>query len=401
MDEKVMSEKAPIPEDVSRYLKPGTYTDSDSDEVRAFTKSALEGAENLSDTQRAVLLFNAVRDGISYNPYVLDMEPELYKASSIIGREAVFCVPKAILLTACLRAAGIPAAIGFADVRNHLTSKKLFDLMQTDLFVYHGYVQLWVDGKTFKVTPAFNKELCERFGVKPLEFDGTSDALFHEFDLKNQRHMEYVKDHGVFHDPSAKELIEIFKNAYPMLVELRSRTNPGEIKLEPDDKFGVPAPKASSDTSELENIYFEDFEPGKVFTVDAGSISREDMISFAREWDPQRLHLDEEYATSALGSLVASGLQSMLYIMRPIMVQMMANLNNIGGFGLDNLRWVKPVRPDENLTVRIEITEVRVSRSRPDVSVISYHIDAFNPDKELVFKADTGALIRQRKEGLS
>lgn len=385
-------------EDVSRYLEPSEYIDSDSKEVRAFTSRALEGAENVSDTQRAILLFDAVRDGIRYNPFKFDTELEPYKASAIANRESAFCVPKAILLTACLRASGIPAAIGFADVRNHLTSPKLMELMQSDLFVYHGYVQLWVDGKTFKVTPAFNKELCERFGVKPLEFDGTSDALFHEFNTKNQRHMEYVKDHGIFQDPPMVDIFEAFLKAYPKLAAMQNRRTSDTRKLDFKDKFSEPAAKTMVGSFDQENIYLEDFEPGKVFTFDAGSISREEIMSFAREWDPQRLHLDEEYATSMQGGLIASGFQSMLYIMRPIMVRMMANLDNIGGFGMDNLRWVRPVRPDENLTVRIEITEVRESRSRPDVSVISYHIEAFNPDKELVFKTDTGALIRQIKD---
>jgi transglutaminase-like putative cysteine protease len=109
-----------------------------------------------------------------------------YRASEILKMPSAFCVPKAILLAAAMRAAGIPAVIGFADVRNHLNSAKLTELMGTDLFIYHGYVALWLDGNMFKVTPAFNMELCERFGVRPLIFDGTADALFHEFDAAAQ-----------------------------------------------------------------------------------------------------------------------------------------------------------------------------------------------------------------------
>ena len=103
--------------------------------------------------------FEAVRDGIRYDPYTFELSPDAYRASVVAGAESAFCVPKAILLTACLRAVGIPAALGFADVRNHLNTPKLTELMQTDLFIYHGYVQLWLDGRPYKVTPAFNMEL--------------------------------------------------------------------------------------------------------------------------------------------------------------------------------------------------------------------------------------------------
>jgi transglutaminase-like putative cysteine protease len=130
-----------------------------------------------------------------------------------------------------LRAAGIPAALGFADVRNHINTPKLTELMGTDLFIYHGYVQVWLDGKSYKITPAFNMELCERFGVKPLHFDGKSDALFHEFDQKNQRHMEYVNDRGVFKDMPIDQFLRDFRAAYPNMITYIER---GGIPTAPD-----------------------------------------------------------------------------------------------------------------------------------------------------------------------
>jgi hypothetical protein len=98
-----------------------------------------------------------------------------------------------------------------------LNSPKLADLMGTDLFIYHGYVALWLDGRRFKVTPAFNTEMCERFGVRQLVFDGKSDALFHEFDTSSQRHMEYVNDRGWFADPPIGRLLRDFRTTYPKL----------------------------------------------------------------------------------------------------------------------------------------------------------------------------------------
>ena len=209
---------AGLPAEAARFVAPATYIDSDSPEVQAFVAKALRDlAPDATDTQKAIRLFAAVRDGLRYDPYTFALDPEEYRASVIAQAEAGFCVPKAILLTACLRAAGIPAALGFADVRNHLNTPKLAALMGTDLFIYHGYVQLWLDGKPYKVTPAFNMELCERFGVKPLVFDGSSDALFHEFDTNNQRHMEYVNDRGLYVDPPVAAFLRDFKATYPGL----------------------------------------------------------------------------------------------------------------------------------------------------------------------------------------
>jgi transglutaminase-like putative cysteine protease len=150
---------------VPEFLLPMAFVDSSSPEVRAFVSRSLEGTQDLSATGKAIRLFEAVRDRIRYNPFEIGTTEDDYRASRIAGKPSNYCIPKAILLTAALRAAGIPAAVGFADVRNHLNSPKLAELMGTDLFIYHGYVALWLDGRLFKVTPAFNTELCERFGV--------------------------------------------------------------------------------------------------------------------------------------------------------------------------------------------------------------------------------------------
>ncbi|MBC9880369.1 transglutaminase family protein [Bradyrhizobium sp. INPA01-394B] len=224
--------------DPARFTSPTRFVDSDAAEVRAFVKSALRGlSSSVSNTEKAIQLFEAVRDGIRYDPYTFELDPNAYRASVVAGVESAFCVPKAILLTACLRAVGIPAALGFADVRNHLNTPKLTELMQTDLFIYHGYVQLWLDGRPYKVTPAFNMELCKRFGVKPLVFDGASDALFHQFDEKNQRHMEYVHDRGLYVDVPFDEFLTAFKATYPRLEEFNRCRIAGQDAKGPEDVF--------------------------------------------------------------------------------------------------------------------------------------------------------------------
>ena len=199
------------------FHAPTEFVDCNSLEIGEFVSRSLDGARGLSETDKAIRLFDAVRDGIRYNPFDIGTTADDYRASRIAIKPSNYCVPKAILLTAALRAAGIPAAVGFADVRNHLNSPKLAELMGTDLFVYHGYVALWLDGRQFKVTPAFNTEMCERFGVRQLIFDGKSDALFHEFDAHSQRHMEYVHDRGWFADPPIGQLLQDFRTTYPKL----------------------------------------------------------------------------------------------------------------------------------------------------------------------------------------
>lgn len=216
----MVQSKDDLPAEAERYVMPSHFVESDSLEVQSFVSSALrELPADASTRDKAICLFEAVRDGIRYDPYSYELDEDSYRASRIAGAEAAFCVPKAILLAACLRAVGIPAALGFADVRNHLNTPKLQELMGTDLFIYHGYVQLWLDGEPYKVTPAFNMELCERFGVKPLIFDGYHDALFHEFDEQNNRHMEYVNDRGLFFDAPMKDFLKLFRETYPKMEE--------------------------------------------------------------------------------------------------------------------------------------------------------------------------------------
>ena len=135
---------------------------------------------------------------------------------AVLRRERDFCIPKAVLLAALARARGIPARLGFADVRNHLATPRLLQAMGTDLFIYHGYTELHLEGKWVKATPAFNLGLCEKAGVKPLEFDGRSDSVFHQYDRSGRRHMEYVRDHGSYADLPYAEILAAMREAAPL-----------------------------------------------------------------------------------------------------------------------------------------------------------------------------------------
>ena len=159
-------------------------------------------------------LFYVVRDGIRYDPYSITGNPDDYRASTVLAQRDAYCIPKAVLLTALARAVGVPARLGFADVRNHLASKKLLARLGTDLFLFHGFTEVWLAGRWVKATPAFNIELCERFGVRPLEFDGRSDALFHEYSADGRLHMEYVAERGSFADLPLEEIMRAFATHY-------------------------------------------------------------------------------------------------------------------------------------------------------------------------------------------
>jgi len=187
--------------------------DSDHPAVQAFTRQHAQGS---NDRERAVSLYLAVRDGFRYDPYRIDLSPEHMCASSVIAKGYGWCVPKAALLAAVCRAAGIAARVGYADVRNHLSTERLRQTLQTDLFVWHGYTDIWLDGQWVKATPAFNIELCERFGLLPLEFDGHNDSIYHPFDKAGNRHMEYVAQRGAFDEVPLGRITADFAVHYPL-----------------------------------------------------------------------------------------------------------------------------------------------------------------------------------------
>jgi hypothetical protein len=92
--------------------------------------------------------------------------------------------------------------------------------MGRDEFIYHGFAEMLIEGRWVKATPAFNLALCEKFRVKPLEFDGCNDSIFHPFDADERRHMEYLCDRGTYADVPVDEIREAFRVYYPRLYSL-------------------------------------------------------------------------------------------------------------------------------------------------------------------------------------
>lgn len=113
--------------------------------------------------------------------------------------------------------------MGYADVRNHLSTERMRQLLQTDVFYWHGCTDILIDGQWLKATPAFNIELTERFGLLPLEWDGRSDSIYHPFDKAGQRHMEYGHQRGSFDDMPLAQIVADFERLYPAWMPQRAQ----------------------------------------------------------------------------------------------------------------------------------------------------------------------------------
>lgn len=199
------------------YLQPATYVNSGHEEVIKY--ALLISGHNKDSTEKAIKLYYAIRDGFNYNPYDVDLSSEAMKASSLLRRNYGYCVEKACLLAACARVVGIPSRLGFAKVKNHIGTEKLEKMLKTDILVFHGYTELFLNDTWVKATPAFNKTLCKKLNVDPLEFDGTTDSIFQPCNREGNKFMEYLHDYGNFPDVPRDLFISELKVNYPHIFE--------------------------------------------------------------------------------------------------------------------------------------------------------------------------------------
>jgi len=204
-------------ENVNLYLKPTHFIDSSHPNIIDFVNNI--ELSNKNSREKAILLFNIVRDQIIYDPFTFNLKPDYLKASNIVKQKKSFCIPKAILLAAVARASDIPARLGFANLKNYRMGKELKELLQTNLLAWHGYVELFLNDKWIKATPAYNKDLSEHTNTPSVEFDGKTHAIFPEKDNDGNRHMEYLTYHGTFPDLPLEKIKESMINYYPMLKE--------------------------------------------------------------------------------------------------------------------------------------------------------------------------------------
>ena len=198
------------------YLRATDFFDYHHPAVQAWIGRVLEGVPE-EPIARVQALYLAVRDDIAYNPYVFQTDPGTLSASYALQSGETYCIPKAVLLGAAARSLGIPSRLGLADVRNHLSSPKLIEWLRSDIFRMHGFIELYLNGRWVKATPAFNRQLCELMKVAPLEFDGVNDSVFQAYTEDGQAHMEYINDHGVFADVPFDFIVDGVRAAYAHL----------------------------------------------------------------------------------------------------------------------------------------------------------------------------------------
>ena len=212
------------------YLDPTPVIDSDHPAVVEFAQQHTE--KSAPQVDQAIALYYAVRDGFRYDPYRLDLSVAGMRASRTLELGYGWCVTKATLLAACCRAIHIPSRLGFADVRNHLSTERLRETMGTDIFHWHGYTSIYLDDQWVKATPAFNRELCDKLKIGTLEFNGREDSLYHPFDLAGQQHMEYILDRGEYADLPLTDLARSLHEYYPKLMRAAQANFDADVERE-------------------------------------------------------------------------------------------------------------------------------------------------------------------------
>jgi len=218
--------------DLARLRRPTEFLDSDSPTVRAFVARALPDPSAGTDIERARALYYAVRDRIQYEVYDADLSRPGMRASAIIERGKGFCVHKSLVYAAVLRAVGIPSRLVYGDVRNHLASPRLVELVGGNVFTYHALTLVHLDGRWVKSTPVFSKLLCRMYKMTPLDFDGRTDSLYHPYDETGRRHMEFLRWHGEFDDFPYETVVGGLRSAHPRLFETAARTTGGSLMAE-------------------------------------------------------------------------------------------------------------------------------------------------------------------------
>ena len=168
--------------------------------------------------QQAVAIYQTVRDSFLYDPYHLDLRPGFLKASVIVLKKRAWCVEKAVLACACFRSFGFPARQGFGIVKNHLGVEKLLTYLKREEIVFHGYVEVWIEGKWSKCTPAFDPRICKLSGVPLLEWNGREDSLFQTY-VEGNQFMEYLHFYGEFGDVPFELMHREMREYYPDLFD--------------------------------------------------------------------------------------------------------------------------------------------------------------------------------------
>jgi acyl dehydratase len=145
-------------------------------------------------------------------------------------------------------------------------------------------------------------------------------------------------------------------------------------------------------------LTFEDFPPGRLGTFGPHHVSREDILAFAAEFDPQPMHLDEEAAKrSMLNGLAGSGWHLCSIMMRMMFDGFIGRTASMGSPGVNEVRWLAPLRPGDDLLLDIDVTEARLSRSRPATGIVTFKATVRNAGGEMLCEMVTPIIVRRRE----
>lgn len=155
-----------------------------------------------------------------------------------------------------------------------------------------------------------------------------------------------------------------------------------------------------TERSSIPEIYWEDLPPGTVIDLGSREVTREEILEFARKYDPQSFHTDEEAAKDSIyGGLIASGWHTCAMMIRLLCDTLLLRAASLGSPGIDEIRWLKPVRPGDTLRGRMEVVESRPSRSRPDRGLITSRWEVRNQHGDLVMTMKGVGMYRRREGG--
>ena len=198
-----------------KYLRPTKIIDSNSPLIRRKAEEILSGSYSKKDL--AIKIFYFVRDRIKYYVLAEYFNLKSYKASETLKRGWGYCVQKAILLVALARATDIPARICFADIINHSLPEHIYDLLKTNVFVYHGYAEIFLKNKWIKLTPIFDRETLNKMKIGDMKFNGEDDVMLPSYNEEGERLFEYIGGRGCYSDLPYKDLVDEFRKIYKFL----------------------------------------------------------------------------------------------------------------------------------------------------------------------------------------
>ena len=147
-------------------------------------------------------------------------------------------------------------------------------------------------------------------------------------------------------------------------------------------------------------LHWEDFQPGAVAVYGPRLVTREEIVAFAAEFDPQPMHLDETAAAATLlGGLAASGWHTCCLLMRIIADGFVLNSSSMGAPGVEEVRWLKPLRPGTRIRVRSTVLETRASKSRPEMGLVKMHHEVLDEMDAVLTTLTSTAMIGRRQPG--